>query len=117
MQTRMLLGLVLTIILASAALGLAQTATIEGTWEAAPNAEAHKVLKKVGSGSYSLLTTVAMPETSFRDQGNALGQVYCYQVQGTNSSGDGPLSAEQCVMPVIVPGAVGNFNLSVTIVP
>ena len=109
-------AIVLTLV-ASAALAQAQTATITGQWTAAPNADAHKVMKRVGTGAYSLFTTVAMPATTFTDAGNPLGQMYCYQVVGTNSSGDGPASQEQCVTPLVVPGNVTNFSLSVTIVP
>lgn len=98
-------------------LAWAQTATITGSFTPAPNATSTKVFKKAGTGAYSLLTTIPNPGTTFTDPGNALGATYCFQLAGSNSSGDGPLTAEQCIIPLLLPGNVTNVTLGYTVAP
>jgi hypothetical protein len=108
----LLLGLVLVPLVSWAA-----TAEFDHLWTAAPNATSHKLHKKVMGGTYALHATVALPAVTYTDLGNQVGQTYCYQLQGSNTTGDGPLAPEQCVSTLQAPGTVGSWTIGVRVVP
>jgi PKD repeat protein len=70
----------------------ASSSSISLSWNAVPNATAYKVYRD--GGAAPIYSGSAL---SFTDTGLQPNTQHCYTVRGTNSCGDGPLSAQKCV--------------------
>lgn len=63
----------------------------------ATNEQAYKIERKVGSGTFTLLTTLAANVTSYTDGSLTLNNVYTYRVTATSGTNASPTSNEAIV--------------------
>ena len=79
------------------------------------NETGFRVERKVGTGTYATLATVAQDVTSVDDPGLALGTLYCYRVFAFNALGDSAPSAEVCATSPDVPAPPSGLTIQVQV--
>jgi hypothetical protein len=81
----------------------AYTAQINLKWDDNTDEQGYTIERKTGSGSYSILQTVAANQTTYSDAGLTPGLTYSYRVSAYNQAGSSAVSNEASAIPVSNP--------------